>query len=104
MRTEYGPVAATIHPTRLTLAGPYPNPVREKAELRLLIPEYASGGAELKLFDLAGRQIGETITMENDSQAIIRWNAASNEVAPGLYWWRLHAGDKSVTRPMIVVR
>lgn len=104
MNTEYGPVAATIHPTHLTLAGPFPNPVRERAELRLLVPEYASGGAELKLFDLSGRQIGETITLLHEPDAVIHWNATSNDIAPGLYWWQLQTGDESVTKPMIVVR
>jgi hypothetical protein len=104
LRTEYGPVAVTIHPTRFTLAGPFPNPVRDNAELRLLIPECASGGAELKLFDLGGRQIGEKITLLHEPGAVIHWNATSNDIAPGLYWWRLLVGNEAVSRPMIVVR
>jgi hypothetical protein len=103
-KTEYGPVEAVILPTSLALDGPYPNPVRDDAELRLIVPEHLSGTAELQLFDLAGRRIGETVTLRNESQVVIRWNTASNEVAPGLYWWRLQAGDESVTKAMIIVR
>ena len=103
-RTEYGPVEATIHPASLTMRGPFPNPVLGETELLLLIPEHLAGTVELRLFDLSGRQIGETISLNAQHDCTIRWDAATTATAPGLYWWRLRAGDESVTKAMIVVR
>jgi hypothetical protein len=103
-RTEFGPAEVTINPRQLTLIGPIPNPLRDLATLRLLIPGGLSDHVELRLYDLSGRQVGSarTFTFENDIE--IRCNALDEGVSPGLYWWRLTAGNQTAICPMVVVR
>jgi hypothetical protein len=102
--TGYAPAEVTILPTTLVLDGPYPNPVRDEAELRLLMPAGTAGEVELTLFDIDGRQIGKPITQETNSNLVIHWSAAEAGCAPGVYQWRLSAGDEMVAVPMIVVK
>jgi hypothetical protein len=102
-RTEFGPVEVTIHPMQLALRGPYPNPVRDKTELQLLIPETVSGPITLDLLDLRGRRIGRTIKRNATDDMTIEWNTADSDLASGVYWWRLEAGTEVVLRPMVVV-
>jgi hypothetical protein len=103
-RTEFGPTEVTIHPHQLALIGPSPNPVQDVTTISILGPEGLSEPAELRLYDLSGRQVGSTrrLTLENDTE--IQWSALEENVSPGLYWWHVIAGNETVRRLMIVMR
>jgi hypothetical protein len=90
----------------LVFLGPCPNPVMNVTEIRLVAPHCTRSRPVLRLFDLFGRQIGQTIRPRLDpgEQTTIRWSVETDGTPAGLYWWRLEAGGHVHSSPMIVLK
>jgi hypothetical protein len=83
-----------------------PNPVQEAARLELSLP--SAERVRVSLFDVSGRSmatlVDETFPAGHHT---IPWEVGLRDgrsLAPGVYWVRLVAGDRSVIRRITVVR
>jgi hypothetical protein len=83
-----------------------PNPFRPSTELAFSLRE--AGRTDLRIYDVSGRMVtillGETRAAGHHT---VRWNgrdAAGAEVAPGIYFARLVAGDVTETRKLVRIR
>lgn len=88
-------------PTGRMLAGP--NPVAGGAAVTFALP--SAPGAELRVFDLAGREVGRAPFAEDRGTWRARWealDAAGRPLAAGLYFAR--AGAAGVARLVVVGR
>jgi hypothetical protein len=90
----------------LALAPPMPNPVRARAMLRYALPNDAD--VRLAVYDAAGRLVRE---LESGVRAAGEhadvWDlrdARGHVVGAGLYFLRLRAGDRTLTRRLAVTR
>jgi YVTN family beta-propeller protein len=104
-----GPVAAWEYggpEAALGLAPPSPNPTRATTDLRFSAP----GGlpVSLDVFDVSGRRVvrlADGVVAAGPHR--VRWDgrdARGAPVAPGVYWVRLEAGNRSESRRLVVVR
>jgi hypothetical protein len=103
-RTQtYGPVVARVgeaKPASYWLAACAPNPVRERTSIAYAVPEGAAGAVTLAVYDAAGRKVA---TMAGDGTAgehEVVLDATS--LAPGVYVYRLTAGDFTAAKRMVV--
>ncbi len=79
----------------------YPNPFNPSTYILFDLPENVF--AELKIFDLAGREISNILQHNlNAGSYSVNWNASS--VPSGIYIYRLKAGKFTETRKMILIK
>jgi ELWxxDGT repeat protein len=85
----------------LTLKAPYPNPARSTVTAKLAVPEGRSGVAHLSLYNGLGQEVR---TVRVDGSGRQRIELETDGLASGTYFLRLHAGDATETRRVVVVR
>ena len=99
-------VGEPVIPEQLQLAAPSPNPTRAGADIRYALPRAAD--IRLGVYDVAGRRVR---VLESGRQAagahVVRWdgrNAAGVETSSGLYFVKLDAEGRDLTRAVVRVR
>jgi hypothetical protein len=97
--------SAGVEPRQLALAEPIPNPTDADIRLRVRILGGAVRRTELGLYDPRGRLIATLLDepVRGGDNLSLCWTVPA-ELSPGVYWWRLTAGEESVQRPMVLVR
>jgi hypothetical protein len=102
--TVDAPLASVPH--ELALSSPWPNPTREGAMLELALPR--AGRVELSLYDLAGRRVRTIAEREFPAgRHVLTWDGGGENgvrAGAGLYWLRLEAGGRTLTRRVAVLR
>lgn len=93
-------------PAIFTLGQNYPNPFNPVTTIRLEVPHMSS--FSIRIIDVLGRQI-RTYTFDAAFPGVhsIVWDGTSDrglQVASGMYFYRLQAGDIRLTRRMMLVR
>jgi hypothetical protein len=102
-RTTFGPVEAEAganRPKAFALHGAAPNPARNEAVFSFALPRPCR--AQLAVYDMAGRKVA----------TVVDGNLAAGEhsyrtplaLAPGVYVYRLRAGDFAAARKLVVAR
>jgi hypothetical protein len=88
------------------LAPAFPNPFRDAVRIPFALPRDAR--VTLDVFDLQGRRVAalvdERLAAGSHSVAWSGRDAAGRDVASGVYWYRLRAGDLQATRKIVKVR
>jgi hypothetical protein len=101
--TLYGPVVAeagTSRPKSFALGAVSPNPVRGNAVFSFALAE--SCRATLAVYDLAGRRVA-TVADEHLAAGVHAYPTAL-PLSPGVYIYRLTAGDFAAAKKFVVVR
>jgi hypothetical protein len=84
----------------------YPNPFNASTEIRYQISEV--GYVTLKIFNIWGQEVRTLVNVEQTAgEHKVKWQGhddRSQEVASGLYFCRLKAGDFRKTIKMVLVR
>jgi hypothetical protein len=87
--------------TEYKLEQNYPNPFNPTTSIKYQIPTVAH--VTLKVFDVLGREVATLVDgIEEPGYKSVRWNA--NDVASGLYFYRLQAGSFIETKKMLLLR
>jgi len=93
-------------PKTFSLSQNYPNPFNPITMIKYQLPK----GCQVKLtiYNILGRKV---VTLVDEKQKAgyktIRWNSrgqSGNEVASGIYFYRLKAGDFTKTKKMVLIR
>jgi len=93
-------------PNKFNLNQNYPNPFNPSTEISYFLPHAAI--VELSIYDITGRHV-KTLVKENQpvGRKKVNWNGRDNnniEVASGLYFYQLKAGEISLVRRMLLLR
>jgi subtilisin family serine protease len=104
--TQHGPVYVDHNPS---LPGTYalfacrPNPASENAVISFSVPQGHTGAVELVVYDIAGRK-----TMDLSRSAVEPGShdveVDASALAPGVYIYRMTAGDFSAIKKMVIAR
>lgn len=88
-------------PCSFVLEQNYPNPFNQETKIEYKIPE--QGWVTIKIFDILGREI-ETLVNEQKPPGnyTVRWNATG--MPSGIYFYRLQAGMKTITKKLILIK
>jgi hypothetical protein len=92
---------ATLLPESVVLAQNYPNPFNSETVIAFTLPRAMN--ITLTVFDLLGRDVATLVKGPLAAGGHeLNWNAGSQP--GGIYFYRLDAGDQSVTRKMLFVK
>lgn len=88
-------------PDRFALQQNYPNPFNPTTTIAFSIPE--AGDVLLRVYDITGREVATLLNghMEGGEHSI-EFNA--NNLASGIYFYRLQTGAEHITRKMVLIR
>ena len=92
-------------PAEYKLEQNYPNPFNPTTKIRYSIANVGSGLAltELKVFDILGNEIA-TLVDEQKEAGYYEVEFAATQLASGVYFYRLQAGNFIQTKKMILLR
>ena len=97
---------ATTQPLPFSLAQNYPNPFNPSTTIVYTVPK--RGHVSLELFDVAGRSVRRLIDeVQTAGTKVATWDGANDsgeQVASGVYLYRLTVGSRMKSKKMAVVR
>jgi hypothetical protein len=88
-------------PTEFALAQNYPNPFNPSTTINYELP--ASNFVTLKIYDLTGKEV---MTLVNENQNAGRYTAIFNgsNLASGMYFYKITAGEFTFVRKMVLIK
>lgn len=100
-------VDALGSPFRFELERNRPNPFRASTEIAFSLP--VEGSVRLAVYDVGGRLVQQLVESERlgAGRHERRWDGLDQSgrfAAPGVYYYRLEAGDRSATRSLLLLR
>ena len=88
-------------PAEVTLSANYPNPFNPETTIRYALPQ--AGQVHLAVYDLLGHEVAILVDQSKPAgNHTVRFGARN--FPSGLYVYRLHAGDKTIVRTMMLVK
>ncbi len=88
-------------PTEVALSRNYPNPFNPQTSIDYALPQ--AGDASLIVYDMLGREVDVLIDgPQAAGRHTVRFGA--NDLPNGVYVYRLVAGEKTITRTMVLVK
>lgn len=101
---ETGPVTRAV--TVLELHQNLPNPFNPSTDIAYYVPKQSQ--VQLQVFDVRGSEVAVLVDeSQTEGTYRARWNgryANGSEAASGVYFYRLRAGNKMLSRRMILLR
>lgn len=90
-----------LNPSTFELKQNYPNPFNPITSIEYSVPK--AGMVKLTIYNVMGQKV-ETLVSETKSVGKYRvsWNAAN--MASGIYYYRLQAGNNVITRKMMLIK
>jgi len=109
-RTAYGPIQVTAGPPLLpkvfALFQNYPNPFNPTTHVKYQLPEDVS--VRLEIYNVMGQKVGSLVDeVQKTGYYKVKWagrDTNGRELASGVYFYRLEAGDFVKTRKMVLLR
>ncbi len=91
----------TERPTEFSLSQNYPNPFNPVTNIVYTVPDQAQ--VRILVFDVLGQQVAELVNNEQSpGRYTVSWDASQH--SSGLYMYRLVAGDKVITKKMMLIK
>ena len=93
-------------PKVFSLSQNYPNPLVSGTAISYALPKDVK--VTVEVFNLLGEKVQTLVNRrETAGQKVVHWNgtnASGDMVAPGIYFYRIAAGEFTATKKMIVVQ
>jgi uncharacterized delta-60 repeat protein len=86
-------------PRRFSMSQNYPNPFDKTTSITYQLPAVCK--VTLKVFDLVGKEVA-TLVDENKPAGNYKVEFDGSQLTPGIYFYKLKSGNKSLTRKMIL--
>ncbi|MBD3232470.1 MAG: T9SS type A sorting domain-containing protein, partial [candidate division Zixibacteria bacterium] len=91
----------TVAPSEYGLRGNYPNPFNASTNINFSLPE--AGNVSLEVYNLMGQKIATLVNGYKEAgQHTVNWDASS--YSSGVYFYKLDAGEKLLTRRMTLLK
>jgi hypothetical protein len=107
-KQQFGPVRVTMPSgtkAAFALASAYPNPAQSEATISFSLADGAEG--RLNVYDLSGRRVKTLFAGGGAGEHEVVWNLADESgraVPPGVYIYRLEAGNEASARRLVIAR
>ena len=100
------PPGSVATPKEFVLEQNWPNPFNPVTTIRYSLPRKAH--VRVEVFNLMGELVSALVDREQSAGTYsIQWNGMSDGGAPvggGIYFYRMRAGSKTLTRKMVLIR
>ena len=97
---EGNPVNAKLIPSTFGLAQNYPNPFNPTTSIAFSLP--VASDYNLTIYNVSGQTIATFSGNEQAGHVVVEWHA--NDLASGVYFYRLDAGSFSDTKKMVLLK
>jgi len=87
-------------PESYSLMQNYPNPFNAKTEIGFVLPK--AGDVNVKIYSVTGQLVDDISGNFDAGYSAVNWDAS--EVASGVYFYKINAGDYSQTRKMTLIK
>jgi hypothetical protein len=91
-----------VQPPRFALAQPYPNPLSSSATIPFELDE--AGPVQITVYDVLGRRVATILENEKRPAGPSQVQFDAEKLAAGVYFVKLEANHKSVTRKIAIIR
>ncbi|MBS1550567.1 MAG: S8 family peptidase [Bacteroidetes bacterium] len=88
-------------PGEYSLSQNYPNPFNPVTNVEFVIPKF--GLVSLKIYDILGKEVA-TLVNENLQPGTYKYNFDASNLASGVYFYRIKAGDFIQTKSMMLLK
>lgn len=99
-------ISITLPPKPLTLYQNFPNPFNPSTSIAFFLPE--AQHVTLTIYDVRGRLVKTLVDAGKEAgKYTVGWNGTNGlgaSVGSGVYYYRLTAGKKTITRKLVVLR
>ncbi|OQX84167.1 MAG: hypothetical protein B6D63_05170 [Candidatus Latescibacteria bacterium 4484_7] len=99
-------VRVSLPPRPLTLYQNYPNPFNPTTKIAYFLPR--SVHVRLDIYDSSGRRVKTLVNGDREAgRYAVLWNGTNRlgrKVSSGIYFYKLVAGKKSITKKLVMVR
>ena len=105
-QTLVGIADRQVIPKKFELFQNYPNPFNPATTINYSIPAFETGHApsvHLKVFDILGREVASLVN-ETKTPGNYKVNFNASNLASGVYFYRLQAGNFIQTKKMILMK
>jgi hypothetical protein len=103
--SDYGSEEGLL-PNRFSLAQNYPNPFNPETVIAFNMA--SAGHVRLEVFNIVGQSVAVLVDGFRDAgRHFVEWRGRDRSGAPvpsGIYFYRLHQGNESETRQMVLLR
>jgi hypothetical protein len=102
---SYSPIVETVvgAPTTFALNQNYPNPFNPETRIGYRLP--VASEVKLELYDMLGRKLATLVNARQEAGAyLIAFNAQTLNLASGMYFYRLQAGNFVETKKMMLMK
>jgi len=102
---SYSPIVETVvgAPTTFALNQNYPNPFNPETRIGYRLP--VASDVKLELYDMLGRKLATLVNARQEAGAyLIAFNAQTLNLASGMYFYRLQAGNFVETKKMMLMK
>jgi hypothetical protein len=97
---EGNPVNAKLIPSTFSLAQNYPNPFNPTTSIAFSLP--VASDYDLTIYNVSGQTIATFSGTEQAGHVVLEWHA--DDLASGVYFYRLDAGSFSDTKKMVLLK
>jgi len=102
---SYSPIVETVvgAPATFALNQNYPNPFNPETRIGYRLP--VASDVKLELYDMLGRKLATLVNARQEAGAyLIAFNAQTLNLASGMYFYRLQAGNFVETKKMMLMK
>jgi len=94
-------VSDNFVPSKFAFIKSYPNPFNPITAISFALPE--ASHVQLSIFNIQGRQVDQLINGRRDAgYQDVTWDATN--LPSGIYFYRIHAGEFTAVRKMVLVK
>ena len=95
-------VERTSAPSHFRLEANYPNPFNAGTVIRFTLARQAR--VSLRIFDILGRQVAALLENEPRQSGTYSVRFDASDLPSGVYVYQLRAGDRAVSKKMLVIK
>ncbi|MDK9698753.1 MAG: FG-GAP-like repeat-containing protein [bacterium] len=92
----------TAIPTTTIITNAYPNPFNATTTIAYRVP--ASGNVAITVTDISGRVVADAVNRHAVSGTTYRWQFDAQELASGIYFYRITSGSNHTQQKLVLVK
>ncbi|MCL5028589.1 MAG: T9SS type A sorting domain-containing protein [Bacteroidetes bacterium] len=90
-------------PAKFSLSQNYPNPFNPTTTINYLLPQ--TSFVTIKVYDVLGNEVATLVNEEKKAGSYsVQLSAVSKQLASGVYFYRMRAGDFVETRKLLLLK
>ena len=95
--------ASSLVPGQFTLSNAYPNPFNPSAHIEYTIPK--NSFVSLKVYNVLGQEVATLVNgIQQPGKYVATFDGGPTAFATGVYFYRLEAGNVSITKKMLLLK